>query len=247
MYSLKNEWCHAIARLPSKLETGCRQVLHKLKSCEETETKVTNKWRNWKSQAFPENHSRIHYTGTLSGSSWGGEVVNKDRETSSLVPLQYSCCETSQMLFHLPPVRTPSFKWNRAKVGRICFQKGQSCKWQIPHASVDLSTLPRVTATGSLLELSVHQIQMFLPPAHQPEGMWKHRRDTAHQEHKRKSNMQIWMIEVFRQELLFFTWRTWPLKLTLSCKQWNYSSPSTKPTVQRLAHKTRCMELCLHM
>lgn len=43
MYSLKNECCHAIARLSSKLETGCRQVLHKLKSCEETETKVTNK------------------------------------------------------------------------------------------------------------------------------------------------------------------------------------------------------------
>lgn len=39
MNSFKNERCHGVTRLPSKLETGCRQLLHKLKSCKDTETK----------------------------------------------------------------------------------------------------------------------------------------------------------------------------------------------------------------
>ncbi len=37
MYSLEDECCHTVARLASKLESGCRQLLYKLKSCEATQ------------------------------------------------------------------------------------------------------------------------------------------------------------------------------------------------------------------
>lgn len=70
MYSLKNECCHAIAHLPSKLEMGCRQLLHKLKSCEETETKGTSEEIG--KVRCSQKTSRIHYARTLSGSSWRG-------------------------------------------------------------------------------------------------------------------------------------------------------------------------------
>lgn len=39
MYSLEDECCHTVARLASKLETWCRQLLYKIKSCEVTQRK----------------------------------------------------------------------------------------------------------------------------------------------------------------------------------------------------------------
>lgn len=45
---------------------------------------VKNKVR-WKSQGFPENHSPIHHTWTLSGPSWGEEGVSKNREQGDLL------------------------------------------------------------------------------------------------------------------------------------------------------------------
>lgn len=39
MYSLEDECRHTVAHLPSKLESGCRQLLYKLKSCKATQRK----------------------------------------------------------------------------------------------------------------------------------------------------------------------------------------------------------------
>lgn len=39
MHSFEDERCYTVARLASKLESGCRQLLHKLKSCEATHKK----------------------------------------------------------------------------------------------------------------------------------------------------------------------------------------------------------------
>lgn len=97
MYSLKNECCHAIACLPSKLETGCRQVLHKLKSCEETEKKGTSE-ETGKVRCSQKTIVQFTIHGPYLGLAGGGEGVNKDRKTCPpqalglyyllLVPLQ---------------------------------------------------------------------------------------------------------------------------------------------------------------
>lgn len=40
MYSLEDECCHTVARLAPELETGCRQLLYKYKSCEATQCEM---------------------------------------------------------------------------------------------------------------------------------------------------------------------------------------------------------------
>lgn len=42
MHSFEDERCYTVARLASKLESGCRQLLHKLKSCEATQRKCAS-------------------------------------------------------------------------------------------------------------------------------------------------------------------------------------------------------------
>lgn len=42
MHSFEDECCYTVARLASKLESGCRQLLHKLKSCEATQRKCAS-------------------------------------------------------------------------------------------------------------------------------------------------------------------------------------------------------------
>lgn len=93
MNSFKNERCHSVTRLPSKLETGGRQFLHKLKSCKDTETKEIRRLRCF------QKTIRFDYQRAQSALFWEG---NKDKETSSIAPLEPL---HNQMLF-LPPKKT---------------------------------------------------------------------------------------------------------------------------------------------
>lgn len=75
MHSLKNQCCYDVTRLPSEMETGCRQLLHKLKSCKETEIKGSG-----------EEMERVRCW-LYKDPVWLFLEVNTDKETTSIVPL----------------------------------------------------------------------------------------------------------------------------------------------------------------
>lgn len=101
---------------------------------------------------FPENHSQIHYTWTLSGLPGTGTI-----KTTSLVPLQ--------PLWNFANAISPRHQWGplhsngTVKIRRICFQKGQSCQLSYNCCCHQLTNRRRV-ATSPRRHTSRTQMQI---------------------------------------------------------------------------------------
>lgn len=226
MYSLKNQRCHAIACLPSKLETGCRQLLHKLESCKETETKGRSE--EIRSICCSQESSWNQWKRILSGSSWGGGGgYRHDKQL-------YGNSRTSPP----PSGRAPSFKTGRATVsvgGGSAFRMARAVSHRYPHT---LQT-PTPSQEWQPLEAQLTNQKVWGNVTQNSTG------SAPRQEHKCKTCKSE--RSMCPGKCCFFT-REEPdtERSPFSWRRWGYSSPPPEPTAQQISGSAYARTCWLH-